>query len=546
MDKVVMDEEYRSNDHRSIDRQSTDRYSDTESQILSEKQIMINNLVITTQTMTQSMINGLISSTYRVWKMMYDNHISILDKDNSFIIKKKIKLTRYVDYAKKIRDSSIQTPDWFILSSGSVLQTIIPCYDVVLDPTAIALIEKLYPSDPDKKTMAVYHMSKGMTRLGMHVSDVISRNIFKIFSNMYSLNYVRTFITSPEECFMIRDHYASYYEHIKYGLLNRYISRMFLISTRQITMIVNIIMDVKSLFVDELMLIDPKRGKEVQSILYDESYEDGKHLFKALWPDLKLIVTMYDGDFHLSTVHVRKIVDDIQLYCPVLWIPENIIGYDLDVDGTYVIDPRKAYYEFLALSGEEDTVKGIRELKIGEMYNIVISSSSSGFVRYITGLIVRVISYYNRSPKIEPICRESDLIKLDGRTYTPKQIEDILLKDLPVVNFCYRYGQKTQDVLRSNKMKLYIELEKSSYVGDEYMYYDVKQKIKDIDLCTYLKEELDIYFEVRIIKPGTFDLLYKNRYSDEVDPATVQVPKLITNTFDTDVLRNSIMFMYNA
>lgn len=484
------------------------------------------------------LVKDFIISTNQVWRCMYDIHI--LPIKNMFKIDlidtKNTPLTRYVNYAKKIRDSQIRLPDWFIMSNGSKQQKIIPCYDTEIDFMGIVFIDS---HSSRGKTMMMYHISESMIRNGMHVSDVISRNLFKAFGNLFCLNYIRRYITSPEQCFMIKDHYSSYYEHLKYGLLEQNLKRMILISPRQIFMIIKILKEMRSHLVDELLLINLKRGKIVQEILYDDKYYDMKRIFEKLWPKLELIVLMRQGSFRVHTERIRKYTGNIKLYCPTYALPEVTIGYDIENNNTYTIDPRKGYFEFIPIK-DTSNVKSIRNLKIGDLYNLVVSTRSSDIQRYVTGEIVRVLGYFNGSPKIDIVCKEEDLINIKGSIITPQCIESILMKNFVLVDYCYRYTQLD----KSDKLKIYIEIDEAEYLKEIDKVHDVKPHVKDIDILDHLLDHLGLDAEVRIVMPDTFDALYRNRYSDEIDPAMIQIPRLITNTCDTEILREKILYMF--
>lgn len=528
----VKDQSKISNKGRKTKKTDDDPASDQD--YLENDPVLINQEIQMNQWITKT-VNDFILATNQVWRCMHDAHISPIK--NMFKIDlidtKNTPLTRYVNYAKKIRDSQIRLPDWFILSNGSKQQKIIPCYDTEIDFMSMCLIDSLSARG---KTMIMFHTSESMMRNGMHVSDAITRNLFKAFANIFCLNYIRRYVTSPEQCFMMKDHYLAYYEHIKYGLLEPNLKRMILVSSRQIHMIIKILKEMRSHLVDELLLINLKRGKIVQEILYDDKYYDMKRVFEKLWPKLELIVLMKQGGYRVHTERIRKYTGNIKLYCPVYAIPEVTIGYDIGNDNTYTMDPRKGYFEFMPIKNTK-TIKSIRNLQIGEFYNLVVSTRSSDMHRYMTGEVIRVLGYFNGAPKIDIICKEEDLIRIDGQIITPYCIETILMKDFVLVDYCYTYKD-------SDKLKLYIELDESSYLKEMDKVYGIKQNIKDIDILDHLLDQMGIQAEVRIVMPDTFDGLYRSRYCDEIDPAAIQIPRLLTDSSDMDLLRKKITYMF--
>lgn len=518
------------------------------------------------------MLKQFILSTLHVWKCMYENHIIPIKKSNNvdvFASKKShsiSNLTRYVNYAKDIKDYKIKLPDWFLLSSGSNVQKIIPCYESVIDMMPLALIDSYVPRG---KTFILAHMSETMLRNGLHVSDTVTRYIFKAFSNFYCLDYMKLHIVSPEICFMIRDHYAAYYEHLKFALLEKNIKRMIFLSSRQVLIMLDVLRDMKDVLIDEIVLLNSDRGKKCKKYVMSSSY---KNIFEKLWPSLEIIILLKDGYYKVYTQRMKKYTGDIKLYSPVYFTPEVTMGYNInefnnyniietDRTSTYVLDSTKGYFEFIpiknisivqnTLNNNKIQTIGIRQLKIGDMYNIVVSTTTTCIHRYITGDIVRVIDYYNGSPEIELICKESDLIVNDessnniakpniaksnivkSNIITPNAILDVLLSEqIQIIDFCYKYDANTDNAIR-----LYIEIELDE---DEH----IDQTIKDIDILNILSNKLNIKFEVRIVRSKTFEKIHKDRYSEHIDPALVQIPRLIIKDSDINILRENILFMY--
>jgi hypothetical protein len=544
------------------------------------------------------MLKQFILSTTRVWKCMYDNHVSPIKKTCNIdvSIPSSVNLTRYIDYAKNIRDFKIKLPDWFLLSSGTVVQKIIPCYDNVIDMMPLVLIDLFFPRG---KTFIFVHMNNTMMRSGMHVSDIVTRCIFKCFGNPYCLSYIRNYVTSPERCFMIMDHYSAYYEHLKFAILDKNIKRMVLLSSRQVFIMLDIIKDSKYILISDISLIDYERGEECKDILcvnIDDNDQSTNLVFKKLWPDLEIIILLKDGYFNVHTARIKKYFGNVILYSPIYFIPEITFGYNINVldkpylgisslqransthrellakpclGNTYVLDPTKGFFEFIHINNnfKDPNIRtiGIRHLKIGEMYNIVVSTMTMELNRYITGEIIRVIDYYNGSPEIEIICRETDIIYTNNDIITPDKIENILYQKLQIVDYCYRYGDKNQ-ILTKHMIKLYIELEEKDYMyrdpksqndysssknshGFEGEHknvsaYDVNRNIKELNITAILLNELGIDTEIRIVKPKTFDKLYRSRYTEHIDPAFIQIPKMVTDIIDFDILRDNILYMF--
>lgn len=484
-----------------------------------------------------SIVNELYSVTTNPWKNMYDIHIVPINKKKSINVLQS-DLTTHNDYT--LQTNNKELPEWYILSSGTRKQNIFAIYDNNIDMIGLLLID-LYSSRG--KTMMVFHTSNMNKYNGFNVSDIITKNIYCLFSNPLSLNYIRKFSSSPEQLFMCKDHYSAYYSHLYYGLLEPKLKRIIVSSSRQLLLLMDILQDKKTELVDQLLLHNHKRGTEVQEILYNTHNPTMKNVIRKLWKNLELIILNTSGNLRIYTEQIKQYIGDIKLYSPVYAIPECTIGYDIYKDGFYVIDPRKGYFEFILVNNSylEENIKNKKTcsmslLKKGELYNIVVSSVYSNLYRYITNEIVRVIDYVNGSPKIDIICHNDDLIFTKNKIITPYDIELVLCKYLVINDYCYRKIDK--------KYKLYIELMPDMYVHTDEHIHDIKDKIKAIDVPKYLYEELLIYFEVRIVVPKTFEMLFQKRYSEFIDPSIINIPRNITDIKDIEIIRDNILYLF--
>jgi len=508
-------------------------------------------------------INQFDSATQHIWENMYENHI----KDITNLCKKKkkinkIKGTRYIDYAKIIRDNQIIVPQWYLLTSGTDMQKIIPYYGNSMDILGIGLIDT---HSIRGKTMMVYHTSEMMQRNGMHVSDAITCNIAKIFSNPYGLMYIRLFSSSPEWCFFIKDHYTSYYQHLLYGLLEENLFRIMVISARHLLLLIEIILDRKIDLVREIMQINKKRGQYLCDLLCDpkkdpinlSKKDKSIPLFTKLWPRLNSIIMM---ESNLYSSQLKPYIGEIETYCPVYAVTEATLGYDRWNTGTYSMDPRNGFFEFVKIDHnvlqelrsldqrtnadklKNITVSNIRKLDIGSLYQIIVTNQYTGLTRYLTDEIVKIVGYTQGSPEFEIQGKEYELICCGTKIIVPRQIEDVLTKYFDLLDYCY-----SQDQDSDQSFIIYIELKKDNYLSDTKRTYDVKEKVKKpqtAKINSLILNQLGLDANVKIVKPGTIGMLYQNRYSDYIDPGCVHIPRNIRNLDDIDILTNNVLFVF--
>jgi hypothetical protein len=268
------------------------------------------------------------------------------------------------------------------------------------------------------------------------------------------------------------------------------------------------------------------------------------NIFEKLWPKLEMIVMAKQGNMRIYTERIRKYTGNIKLYSPVYAVPECTIGYNVNNDDSYAIDPRKGYFEFIHINEnylndnivDKKTIS-MRSLNIGELYLIVVSSTSSDINRFIVGDVIRVLGFINGCPRFDLMCHEHDLLLIKNKIVTPYDIEMILLKDFSLIDYCYRR-------IKRSKLKLYIELEPQDYLQNNNKFYDLKEKIKKINIQKHILKQFEVDMEIRVVLPGTFDMIFQNRYSDNVDPSLIQIPRRIIDAHDIEILKENILYLY--
>lgn len=511
------------------------------------------------------LLNSFIMSTLHIWKSMYDNHILFfMNTENINVLDKKIKFTNYKKISREIKQTITKLPDWYILSYNSMIYKTIPTYAMDIDLFPLALYHINSPS-PNGKCMIMCHTSYDMTLRGLHVSDPITRTLSKVFANPYYLSYIRTYTSSPENIFLIKDHFTAYYNHVLHALLNDDITNMIFLSSRQVITFVEILYDMRDILLGEMEILDTSKSKtrfkyckKILNSINEYKLSNFRSVIKKIWPKLEFIVMMKDGYYRIYTECSKIIFGSIPIYSPVYSIPEVTIGYCIDKDlSYYTLDPRQGYFEFIELNNNYNKKISrnsktldcidVRKLEKGKCYNIIVSSSISGTKRYVTDEIVRVVGFYKCSPNLEIIGKNSDLIIItkddkmeDKRIYfiTPRSVEDILINfynknDYIIVDYCYHYNNQNDTI------NIYIELEKHNYENNhnELIQNYTTNKLNDIYNNTVSITSIKVY----IVNNGTFQKLYKARYCEFIDPSIVKIPRLVTDDIDKTILDDNIL-----
>lgn len=474
-----------------------------------------------------SLLNDFDKSTKVPWQTMSDKIISPLKKNiNKDVLNiKDNPLTEYSDYKQDIIDNKIGKIDWLLLTSGTDGKSkLIPIYESNESSLLSQLIvDKYYPKGD---TLMVYHVSETILKDNINISNSITRVFNNLFNSWTSSSYMKASSVSPQKVFMIKDPYLSYYEHIKHALLKPKMTRMILYFNRHLLLLIRIMIDRTNELIEDIKKIDPTRATEIK-VEFAEGFDN---IIPRLWPKLKVIVAGCSGNFKLYNKRLEKYIGTIPIFSPLYAATESYFGYNIENDGYYVLDPNVAYFEFI--DQESKKCVSLTNVKIGDLYELVISTTQCRLIRYKTEDIIKVVGKYNNTPKIDFVCKKNDLlINMLNNIIVPSDIENVLSQSVELIDYCYRIpkSESIDSITNSvnNKVKLYIEIE---------------DRKCDQELDKKLSDKLNIKFDVRILNKGTIDKLYQRRYSDHLDPGQIKIPRCITNDEDIKIVKENVFY----
>ena len=475
----------------------------------------------------------------------------------------------------------------------------------VIDTTSIALMDL---HSIRSKTLFCFHISKPSKRDGIIVSDQLSFSIYTALCTPNLASYISIYGVSSLSTYYTNNPHSAMMCHMAYALLEPDLRRMAFSSVRQIVDFIKLLEeydDVKKILCTVAGVTDQDIEDYVDSesteSTEDDKTKNDKHASRArhtkhakhayhlertievldllkelsrsktksnnpdllkyvlkLWPKLSIVcceITQTDKLRILKDPILNSLKKhSITLYSPVYAIPESIIGYNLECTehNAYILDPTQAYFEFIPIDvhGKKSKAKSFRRLQIGSLYELVVSSIHTDCVRQMTGSIVRVISYYEAVPVLEPVCRESELIYANNedadadtdidnthRLITPPDIDDVFARsDLIIIDYCFR--------IDGSCYKFYVEL--LDYVKDK--------KTNKTDIGSAAKKsgiKYGLYkligsdkVEIRVVEPNTFQNIRNMRTIDAIDPYRIQVGRIILHDAEITLLKNSIVYQF--
>lgn len=307
--------------------------------------------------------------------------------------------------------------------------------------------------------------------------------------------------------------------------------------------------------------------------------------FTELWPKLNMISCEITGHDRLPLREIGNLLDvkrkGITIYSPVYAIAETVVGYNLECKQAdlccYVLDPSQAFFEFIPIDDiyfnkekNELKTKSFRHLEKGCYYELVVSSIHTNTIRQMTNEIIKIVGYDGPTPVIKPICRELDMIYFrnmsQSKIIMPVDIEDVLIESkLNVMYYGYRKENRCY--------KFYVELRNMDYDkyydkhndkhndkdSDKYSDKDVKYSLNKNAKESRVKYRLEkllipvenktdscniMEVEVRIVEPGTFNLIKSMRIVDSVDPSRIRVGRRLIDDREISIIKNSIVYQY--
>ncbi|MDR3091050.1 MAG: GH3 auxin-responsive promoter family protein [Clostridiales bacterium] len=162
---------------------------------------------------------------------------------------------------------------------------------------------------------------------------------------------------------------------------------------------------------EPLLAPDPKRAAELREI-FSRGFEN---VIKKIWTGIELLSAIGTGGFAVYTEKMRYFLGDVPIHFEVYAASEAIVGVATGMEEEfYTLIPDGGFYEFIPEdAGDETQTLTLDQLEAGKNYEIVITNVS-GLYRYRIGDVVRVLGYYNQSPRICFLYRKNQLVSIAG------------------------------------------------------------------------------------------------------------------------------------
>jgi hypothetical protein len=180
-----------------------------------------------------------------------------------------------------------------------------------------------------------------------------------------------------------------------------------------------------------LLSAQPARAEEVARAFTGDS----AGLAMRLWPRMRYVQTVSSGTFALARDRLRAILGPtILLHSVAYGSSEGMIGVSVhpgELDD-YVLACGQCFFEFIpsaAMAERQPTTVDAKQLRIGEQYEVVLSSYS-GLYRYRLGDVIRVVGAIGEAPVFNVLYRRGSIVNLDGEQMTELQTSESVRRAL--------------------------------------------------------------------------------------------------------------------
>ncbi|XP_072967643.1 probable indole-3-acetic acid-amido synthetase GH3.6 [Typha angustifolia] len=291
-------------------------------------------------------------------------------------------------------------------------------------------------------------------------------------------------------------------------------------------------------------------------------------ILRELWPEMRYIACVTTGSMEQYYPILKYYAGEtVPLLCGDYFASECPVGINLErtcspENTSFVLLPTAAYFEFLPFDIEtspydkKETVD-ISSVEVGNLYEVVVTTYR-GLYRYRLGDVVKVVGFYNSSPRIKFVTRarrDSSEIITERDLMSAMENIQLMLRDEcsgEIVEFA---GCLDSD---SSKRHANIFVEVSS----DCVLLQKKRLEESIAFlrrcCSSLEEYLGIVYklkrsngdlapvEIAIVNPGSFERLLKMAVENGVSANQYKPPKIIRNYEIVKTLKACIAVKANS
>ncbi|KAK6937471.1 GH3 family [Dillenia turbinata] len=288
--------------------------------------------------------------------------------------------------------------------------------------------------------------------------------------------------------------------------------------------------------------------------------QDWGGIVGKLWPEVRYIRCVTTGTMRQYYEKLKYYAGDIPVLGGDYFSSECAVGINLDSMQPpeltqYVLLPTAAYFEFLPYgwneaSSDKEQIVDISGVRVGKMYELVVTTHR-GLFRYRLGDVVRVVGFYNSSPKVEFVMRAP---KTPNEIITEKDLMSAIesfqveLKNAAAAEVM-EYASYLDMNVSPKQVKIFLELAEGCLFLKNEKLHDSVLDFKRC--CSLVEDKLGILYKsqrergevgpllVSVVMSGTFDKIVDVAIQNGAPPNQYKPPKIIRNREIADFMESS-------
>ncbi|MBA0860737.1 hypothetical protein Goshw_020671 [Gossypium schwendimanii] len=331
----------------------------------------------------------------------------------------------------------------FVPFNDELMETTLQIYH-----TSFAFRNREFPIENGKALQFIYSSKQSKTKGGLFAGTATT-NVFRNSQFKKAMTAMQSECCSPDEVIVGPDFHQSLYCHLLCGLI--FHEEIQLVSSTFAHSIVLAFRTFEQVW--EELCDDIREGVLTSRITFPSVRSAMAKLLKPnpeladliekkcsrlsnwyglipeLFPNVKYIYGIMTGSMEPYLKKLRHYAADVPLISADYGSSEGWIGANINPSlppesTTYAVLPNIGYFEFIPLKEnvEEPKPVGLTEVKVGEEYEVIITSFA-GLYRYRLGDVVKVMGFHNSTPELKFVCRRNLMLTINIDKNTEKDLQ---------------------------------------------------------------------------------------------------------------------------
>ena len=159
----------------------------------------------------------------------------------------------------------------------------------------------------------------------------------------------------------------------------------------------------------------PERGAYLRK-QFEQGFDET--LFKRIWPNLTVICGIGNASFKSAAEYVKSFAKGVSFDYSIYGASEGLVAAVTELESTDMqLLTDSCFYEFVQAGEENEEFLTLDQLKVGEKYEILITTSA-GLYRYRLKDVIEVKGFNGQCPLISFVRRKGQLFNVAGEKFS--------------------------------------------------------------------------------------------------------------------------------